>query len=264
MDLSNNNVIHINYDGVEVLKFRELLSVENLEHAFSLKPLNFRNIEGLKDNYKTLFDALNLDYRNIVKPTQTHTNNVIIIEDKQDKERPDINLDYLNDVDALITNKKDIALVSTSADCLAILIYDEVRNVIANVHSGWRGTCQKIVAKCVQKMIDVYGCRPEDMKAFFMPSIRKCHFEVDADIMSIFQNNFGYMGEEIIDIGRIVDGVQKYNVDNVLINKNLLSEFGIEKIYDSGLCSVCYSKKIHSRRADGENFGLGTTIIMMK
>lgn len=49
-------------------------------------------------------------------------------------------------------------------------------------------------------------------------------------------------------------------------NKLLLEEAGVlkENIFDSGICSVCNSKKVHSRRSDGENFGLGTTIVMKK
>ena len=46
----------------------------------------------------------------------------------------------------------------------------------------------------------------------------------------------------------------------------MLEEKGIlaENIFDSEICTFCASNKIHSRRADGENFGLGTTIIMKK
>ena len=52
----------------------------------------------------------------------------------------------------------------------------------------------------------------------------------------------------------------------ILINKLLLKEAGVleNNIFDSGICSVCNSKKVHSRRSDGENFGLGTTIVMKK
>ena len=47
---------------------------------------------------------------------------------------------------------------------------------------------------------------------------------------------------------------------------NELMKVGVleENIFDSGICSVCNSKKVHSRRSDGENFGLGTTIVMKK
>ena len=37
-----------------------------------------------------------------------------------------------------------------------------------------------------------------------------------------------------------------------------------ENIIDSGICSVCNNELVHSRRADGEKFDLGTAIIELK
>ena len=36
-----------------------------------------------------------------------------------------------------------------------------------------------------------------------------------------------------------------------------------ENIEDSGICSVCNKEKIHSFRAEGENYGLATAIISL-
>ena len=51
------------------------------------------------------------------------------------------------DVDGFITNKPNIDLTLSFADCTPILLYDPVKKVIANIHSGWRGTVQKIGKK---------------------------------------------------------------------------------------------------------------------
>ena len=71
---------------------------------------------------------------------------------------------------------------------------------------------------------------------------------------------------EIIQKGEIKEGKQKYFIDTLLINKILLKEEGIleENIIDSGICSMCHSDKIHSRRAEGIDFGLGTALIERK
>lgn len=37
------------------------------------------------------------------------------------------NIDELKDVDGVVTNKKDIALLTTSADCISMLLYDPVK-----------------------------------------------------------------------------------------------------------------------------------------
>lgn len=268
MDLSNENIVHIEKNGIEFLKFKKLDEHEEILHAFSLKPLNFRNKPGIEDNYRTLLNALNIEYSSLVKITQSHTDNIITISCKKNNNSADINLDYLQDVDGAITDKTGIALATTSADCLCIILYDVKNKVIANVHSGWRGTFKKIVFKAVKEMINEYGSNPKDIEAFLMPAIRKCHFEVDLDVMEICKNTFKYTGDidKIISKGRNIEGVQKYNIDNILINKLLLKEAGVleNNIFDSGICSVCNSEKVHSRRSDGENFGLGTTIVMKK
>ena len=263
MDLSNEFIVHTKIDDVEVLKFKELMKYANIEHAFALKPLSFRNNEAMADNYKKLFKAMDWDYTCLVKPTQRHTGNVLIIDRKQNTDDADYNLDYLDNVDAVITNKPGIALATTCADCLNILLYDDTKKVIANIHSGWRGSLQKIAQKTANNMIEVFGCNPADIKAYMMPAIRKCHFEVGEDVIDDFRQNVGYM-ENVIENGRVVDGKPKYNIDNILINKNLLLECGIKEIYDSNICSFCSNEMIHSKRADGDDFGLCTTIIMMK
>lgn len=113
-----------------------------------------------------------------------------------------------------------------------------------------------------------YGCKPENIIACICPSIRACHFEVDTDVMELCKETFAYTNRlnEIIKIGKIKDGKQKYNIDTVLITKILLEYENLksENVIDSGICSVCSHEKIHSRRADGIDFGLGTAIISME
>lgn len=268
MNLSNENVIHIQKENTEFLQFSELVKFENLVHAFSLKPLNFRNKAGVESEYEKFLKVLEINPQNLVKPTQRHTANVICLEHKQNQDKMDINLEYLDGVDGVITNQKNIALATTSADCICIIFYDPIKKIIGNVHSGWRGTFQKIATIAVSKMISTYNCNPANILAFMMPGIRKCHFEVDEDVKIECEKIFDYTGKlnEIIEVGRIIDGVQKYNIDCFLINKILLENSGIlrENIYDSKICSFCSGEKINSRRFDGENFALGTTIVMMK
>ena len=133
---------------------------------------------------------------------------------------------------------------------------------------GWRGTFKKISQKGLLKMKERFDCDPKNIYAFFMPAIRQCHFEVDDDVMLECKKIFSYTNriDEIIKTGRLLNGIQKYNIDNILINEILLEEEGVLKqnIFDSELCTVCNSEKMNSRRADGENFEISTTIVMMK
>ena len=253
--------------NIEYLSYKKLNEL-GVVNAFSLKGLNFKNRKDIHIDYENLLNCMNIEYKCLVKPLAKHTDNIIVIDEKVNKDTADINLDYLNEVDGVITNKREIALATTSADCLCIVLYDYKKHVIANIHSGWRGTFKKIAQKGLLKMKEEFGCNPKDIFAFFMPAIRQCHFEVEDDVRSECRSIFSYTNkiDEIIKLGRVLNGIQKYNIDNILINEILLEEEGILKsnIYDSGLCTVCNSDKMNSRRADGENFEISTTIVMMK
>ena len=278
MDLTNKNVIHVKKNGTEYLQFRKLLEYNDIiSHAYSLGiDKNYRTARANKEklskeeydnaikDYKTLCDAIGVDYINLVKTNQTHTDNVKIVNNKILKNAPDFNLDEYKETDGLITNKQNIVLSATNADCILLLFFDPVKKVIANVHSGWRGTLKRISVEAVEKMVKEFGCREQDIICCMCPSIRKCHFEVDKDVKDMFEQEYkntkGINLEEIIE-EKIKD--KKWNIDTILINRIILKNAGLkeENIIDSGLCSVCHSDKIHSYRAEKEGYGLNTALI---
>ena len=258
--LGNDKIVLKSYKGLNYFQFKDLLDF-GVNHAYTLKSDGFDfsfNVEEEKKSYEILAEALNIDSNIIVKPVQTHTKKVLCI----DKFRDD-----LKDVDGLITNKENIALTSKNADCILFLFYEPEKRVIANVHSGWKGTFQKIAEITAEKMISFYGCNPENIRVYINPSIRGCHFEVDEDVKDLCLDIFGFTNrtDEFIKTGRKIDGVQKYNIDTVLINKILLTELGIkeENIIDCGICSYCDREYVHSARAEGKNFKRGTAIIVL-
>ena len=167
------------------------------------------------------------------------------------------------DVDGLVTNKKNKALVFCFADCTPLLFFDPVKKVIANVHSGWRGTLQTIGRNAVNKMVQEFECKPENIICCIGPTIRKCHFEVDEDVKDLFYNKFkdDINIDEFIEKSKEKEG--KYYIDTVGINRNVLLNIGLkeENIIDSKICSVCDEDKIHSYRAHGEKSGRNITIM---
>lgn len=87
----NNPEIVIIQDGdLRILQFKKLLEYsETLSHAFTIKPLDFgsndtymQKKEEADNNYKSVCKLLNLDSRNIIRPYQTHTNNVKEVNDE--------------------------------------------------------------------------------------------------------------------------------------------------------------------------------------
>lgn len=261
-NLKNDEIIYVQNEGIEYIQFKRLLKY-GIKHAYTLKSegIDFAfNQEKNLSSYESLCKALGIDSKSVVQPVQTHTDVVKCIDAIESTEN-------LKDVDGLITDKPGIAITTKNADCILFLFYDPVKKVIANVHSGWRGTFQKIAEKAVQKMINYYGSKPENILCFISPSIRKDHFEVDEDVKDLCQSIFDFTGkvEEFIEVGEIIDGVKKYYIDTVLINKILLQELGIKEknIVDCGICSVCNGDKIESVRVDGDNSGRATMIVTL-
>lgn len=273
-NLSNEIVLHTNKNGVQFLQFKKLLEFSDiLVHAYSLGlDRNFRtsNLEqntSLKD-YKDLCNEINANYINLVKPNQAHTKNVTKVEYKINIDKPDFNLEQYNSTDGTVTNKKNILLATTNADCILLLFFDPINKVIANVHSGWRGTLQRISVEAIHKMQKEYSCKPENIICCICPSIRKCHFEVEQDVEKLFEEEFkeelkeNNKNEEIIERKNEI----KWTIDTVKLNKIILQKEGLksENILDCGICSVCNSDLIHSFRCEKQRYGLETAIIGLK
>lgn len=269
-DLSNENIIHVNKNGMEYLQFRKLLEYSNLKHAFTLRPLDFAGIidyeekkEMVKRNYKDICEILGMNDNDIYRPQQTHTGNVAIVNNQI----PGTFTKEFKNIDALITDQKEKALVLAFADCTPLLFFDPIKNIIANTHSGWRGTVQMIGKNTVEKMISVYNCNPSDIICCIGPTIRQCHFEVDEDVKDIFYSQF----KDKIDINKYIINSKtkyknKYYIDTVGVNREILLNVGLRKenIIDSKICSVCHEDKIHSYRAHGKQAGRNISIMELK
>ncbi len=261
-DLNNENIIHVKRPGMEYIQFKRLLKYKDVvKHAIYFKPLDFKpkNLteQELEDNYKAVCDDLGININTIVKKLQTHTNNVAIVTKENMKE-------FFNEIDGLITNEKNIALPIVTADCIPLLFFDPEKKVIANVHSGWRGTAQRIAEIAVKKMIDNYNCNSSDIICCIGPAINRCHFEVQQDVKDIFEKEFN----DMLDKGIITTNKEKENsffIDNSLINRLMLLDLGLkdENIIDSNICTVCNYEKLHSYRRENGTSGLNLIIISL-
>ena len=89
--------------------------------------------------------------------------------------------------DALITKRRDVALVLSFGDCPPILFYDPVQAALGMAHAGWRGTARGVAAATVDAMQEQFGCLPRDIYAGLGPSIGPCCYEVSEHVQHIFQ-----------------------------------------------------------------------------
>jgi hypothetical protein len=128
--------------------------------------------------------ALGIPPGRLLTLRQVHGAEVLIFE-----ENTRAALTYPLPYDAVITDKKRVALGIWTADCLPILMVDRSKRIIAAVHAGWRGIWRGVIERTVNEMMKTFGCSPADILAGLGPGIGPCCYEVGTDVVSLFQNS---------------------------------------------------------------------------
>jgi YfiH family protein len=130
--------------------------------------------------------ALGIPEGRLLTLRQVHGADVLIFE-----ENTRAALTYSLPYDAVITDKKRVALGIWTADCIPILMLDRSKKIIAAVHAGWRGIWRGVIERTVNAMINTFGSSPADIVAGIGPGIGPCCYEVQQDVKSLFQNCYG-------------------------------------------------------------------------
>ncbi len=152
--------------------------------------------------------------------------------------------------DALWTSEPHVALGIKVADCLPVTIIDPDHDVLANVHSGWRGAVQRITAVTLDTIERETSFDAVQALAYLGPSIRVCCFEVGEEVAAQFDERF-------------IDRTHpKPHVDITALTAALLRERGFDpsRIFDSGLCTRCDGSIFHSFRREGRGGGRNLAI----
>lgn len=219
------------------------------EGMFSSMNLSFQrgdDRDKVEENYKRICNVLNMNHKNVVLSNQVHDTKIKLVT-KEDAGKGMIKESDIIGIDGLITQEKDIPLVTFYADCVPLFFYDPVKEVIAAAHSGWRGTKEKIGKKVVETMEEEFGCKKEDVVAVIGPSICQDCYEVSEDVVLEFQEVF--MEETSLFAKAKENG--KYNLDLWKVNSMILKEAGILEKHMSlpNLCTCCNPKLLFSHRA---------------
>ena len=142
LKIGDNNVPYISFSkldetGMVINGFSTRLGGVSTEHLSSLNLGYTRgDIEdNVTKNHQLISEALGFDYCNLVTTNQTHTTNVRIVTEA-DKGKGIITARDYSDVDGLITNIKNIPLVTYYADCVPLYFLDTKNKVIGLSHSG--------------------------------------------------------------------------------------------------------------------------------
>lgn len=80
--------------------------------------------------------------------------------------------------DALVTTTPGIALLLPVADCVATVVYDPVRRILALLHLGRHSTVAGLMQKVLQRLIGD-GSRPEDVIVWMSPNTHASHYVME-------------------------------------------------------------------------------------
>lgn len=265
-----------NADSVPYLTYNSLSEIKFINHAFTTRlggvsggeftSMNMAfnrgdKIENVTENYKRFCKSAGFEYESLVASAQDH-NTFVRAVTSADKGVGIYKPKDIQSVDALITNEKGVTLVTYYADCTPLFFVDTERRAIGLVHAGWRGTVGRIGEKVINKMTELYGTNPKDLKCAVGPAISVCCYEVDKPCA----DNFLAMTD--LDTSRFVfakdDG--KYMIDLLETNRQILTSSGVkaENITVSDLCTNCNSDLLWSHRATKGHRGTMSAFMCIK
>lgn len=213
--------------------------------------------ENVLKNYDILGQAVGFAKELTVFTRQEHTDIIRVVDESHRGEG--LFRDVSQICDGQITDRPGVALVTFSADCTPVLLYDPVRRAIGAVHAGWRGTAQGIAARAVEAMVREFGCQPENIQAAIGPCIGKCCFETDWDVPQAMLDALGPKA-----VTAFAQRGEKYFVDLKFCNALWLQRAGIGQLDISPDCTRCQPDRYWSHRASGGRRGSLAGIIMLK
>ncbi len=193
--------------------------------------------DTVMNNRSRFYTALGINGGGFAHANQVHSANVSVIS------TPGL----YKECDALITDQAELFLVISVADCLPVMIYDKQKEVIANVHSGWRGTQKGIVKNVIERMKLEFGSRAEDMVVYAGPGISADKFEVGEEVAEMFDEK--YVKRPLQLPGKFFVDIKQCIVDQLLSCSVIESNIEV-----SPYCTYS-SDEMHSYRRDKEKSG---------
>lgn len=232
--------------GLFVGRFAELFGSPVVFHGFSLRkggvsspPYDSLNLgfgtddspDRVAENRRRFFREMGISEMRVASGRQVHGDRVVRVTGSGDHPG----------TDGFVTDTMGIGLVVRVADCLPVYLYDSRRRAVGLVHAGWRGTVRNIVAKAVGEMGRYFGTEPQDVWAFFGPSIGPCCYEVGPEVAGRFSAKY----------------VRGGRLDLWQNNRDQLVGVGVqpERVVMSRLCTVCRTEWFFSHRASGGQTG---------
>jgi len=213
---------------------------------FSLALHTGQDRQRISDNRRRLERCFGTDAY-LIDLRQVHGDRVIRVDAAHRGEVPE--------ADALITDRPGLILTILTADCVPLLLYDPVYEVIAAVHAGWRGCEKRIVQKTIMAMRDHYGSPPETLRVAVGPSIDACCYEVGPEVAYRFEDYPGAIDRR--------GGKWTLNLKRVCLLQLLEAGVPERGIEITPHCTACEKERFFSYRAEQQCDGRFASCIML-
>ena len=291
-----NGVTYITFPKVEAYKdelvhaFSTRLGGVSKEHlsAMNLSFTRGDETENVMENHRRFAACLGYDEKRLVFSDQVHKTEFHKVTEA-DCGKGIVKESDIKEIDGLVTNEKNVPMITFYADCVPLMFYDPVCKVIAMAHSGWKGTIGRIGAKMVAFMGEEYGSKPEDIICVIAPSICQECYEVSEDVAVQFIEAFRCHYDKADDDVCIDESAEDksgaenetedamkeliYKKDNGKYQLNLhkaceliLLQAGVvrEHIDITDICTCCNSELLFSHRASHGKRGNNAAVMMIK
>ena len=275
MKYDSQEIVHIKDGNLEYIQFKVLNDL-NVKHCITLRhgglssgeysTLNFRTLgqdtlENVLGNLEKVRNSVG--FSDVHKACQAHTDKVLVINKENEKEYEFSKLSK-EEYDGYIVDKPGIATLITTADCNPIIIYDKSKNVVANVHAGWKGVINRIYINAIKLMQEKYESKVEDLVICIGPSIRKCCFTSQEEA---FKEKFTSVFEYAEDYLEYEEDKVTFHIDLIKILKHEFENVGVDEsqIHVAPICTRCSIDDFFSYRYAVQNkfkdYGTMATIV---
>ena len=218
--------------------------------AFNINEYCGDSLEHTTQNKQLLADILGIPSQNILIPHQVHGTEVVHVNQEMLAQPAEKRQEYLEGVDAIITQERGICIGVSTADCIPILLYDAKNQAIAAIHAGWRGTVARIVEQTIHAMTQAFDTQPQHLYGAIGPGISLEAFEVGDEVYEAF-------AKAAFPMNDIAQRHNKWHINLPLCNQLQLQELGVkaENIYATDICTYNRCNDFFSARRLGINSG---------
>lgn len=225
-------------------------------HQFTTRQLSLASAAG----YQQLARAVGVDH--VVTVTQVHGAAVTVI--RRGAPVPEAGPES----DVLVSDSPDVAIAVRAADCVPLLMADQVTGAVAAVHAGWRGTAARAAVAGLNALEREFGSRPAEVVVAIGPSIGPCCYEVGSDLVDAFAaaGHERYLIDRWFSTPPPPRGSRerpRLRLDVAGANRDQLILAGVpeKQIYNAGLCTAMHLDVLTSYRAEKEKAGRIAAVI---